>query len=153
MATGTPWPEEALLSAITALNDPSLPFSYSIDGHVVKGSWKFDDPMWGPRLAASGASKNFSYSVRLKAGSSSFRWFEQDAGINNGRYRAYRGYNRGFSINLFTIIVGLVRRMSRPVSPQLESSAPAESFTREQIKTPLNDLLARAGWRNKGVTV
>lgn len=118
----------------------------------LKGSWKFDDPMWGPRLAASGASKNFSYSVRLKAGSSSFRWFEQDAGINNGRYRAYRGYNRGFSINLFTIIVGLVRRMvslSRPSWNRL----PRRELHPRADQDPLNDLLARAYWRNKGVTV
>ena len=144
------WPIDEVRSAVLALNDPQRPIVYTIDDDVVTARWKFDDPAWATRLDASrGASANFRYTVKLSAGDASFRWFEQDAGIDNGRFRAYRGYNRGVSINLFTIIVGLVRRLSRPT----QDASTEDIHTREQVSAPLLDVLGRAGWRNRGVTI
>jgi hypothetical protein len=149
-----PWSIDQVRTAVLDLNDPQLPFVYSIDGDVVTARWKFDDPAWAQRLDASdGASPNFVYTVRLAADRASFRWSEQDAGIDNGRFRAYRGYNRGVSINLFTIIVGLVRRIGRAADSRNAGDAPALSTSRDQLTSPLLDLLSRAGWKNKGVTV
>jgi hypothetical protein len=149
-----PWSIDEVRRAVLELNQPQLPFAYRLDGDTVKATWKFDDPTWAPRLEASrGASADFSYSVRLKAGKATFRWFEQDAGLNNGRYRAYRGYSRGFSINLFTIIVWLVQRLSRPPAAEPSPDSSADHLTRAQLKAPLLELLDRAGWKNKGVTV
>jgi hypothetical protein len=149
-----PWRVDELKAAVLSLNDPELPFAYTIVGDVITARWKFDDPAWAARLAASaGASSSFRYSVRLVPDKSSFRWFERDAGIDNGRFRAYRGYNRGVSINLFTILVGLVRRIGRGADSSRATGIPAISTSREQLSSPLLELLERAGWKNAGVTI
>jgi hypothetical protein len=151
---GIPWSIDEVRAAVLALNDPQRPFSYGIDGDVITARWKFDDPSWTDRLDASdGASRNFRYSVRLAPQRSSFRWFEQDAGIDNGRFRAYRGYNRGVSINLFTLLVGLARRIGRAADSGRTADTPGISTSRDQLSAPLLDLLERAGWKNNGVTV
>lgn len=150
----SPWPVDDVRAAVLALNNEQLPFAYTIDGDVVTARWKFDDPAWGERLdASSGASRYFRYSVRLAPQKSSFRWFEQDSGIDNGRLRAYRGYNRGVSINLFTILVGIVRRIGRAAESRTTPGVPPIAASRDQLSAPLLDLLERAGWKNNGVTV
>lgn len=149
-----PWHADEVRAAVLALNDPQLPFVYAIDGDVVTARWKFDDPAWAARLeASSGASRNFSYNIRLAADTSSFRWFEQDSGIDNGRFRAYRGYNRGVSINLFTLLVALVRRIRRAADAGQHGGAPAMTTNRGDLSAPLLEVLERAGWKNKGVTI
>ena len=150
----TPWPIEEVRAAVLALNDPQLPVVFSVDGDKASARWKFDDPAWASQLDAStGASRGFSYTVRLAAQSSSFRWFEQDAGFNNGRLRLYRGYSRGVTINLFTLLVGLVRRLSRSDESERGQDASETLFRRDQVSGPLLDLLDRAGWKNRGVTI
>ncbi|SMG12918.1 hypothetical protein [Agreia pratensis] len=145
-----PWTLDEVRAAIGALNGPRTSVVFTIDGDEATGRWKFDDAEWAPRLeAAHGASRNFSYVVRLSAEKSSFRWFEQDSGLNNGRFRLYRGYSRGFSINLFTIIVALVRRMARST----EAADAVVVYSRDQVSAPILDVLSRAGWKNRGVTI
>lgn len=151
---GNPWSVDEVRAAVLALNDPYQPCAYTLDGDVITARWKFDDPAWADRLDASpGASRNFRYSVRLAPQRSSFRWSEQDAGVDNGRFRAYRGYNRGVSINLFTLLVGLARRIGRVADSSRTADTPQLSTSRDQLSAPLLALLERAGWTNDGVTV
>jgi len=133
-----------------ALNNPDVPYRYIADGNTISGVWKADDSMWTQRFADSEASPNFSFTVRLNAEKGTFKWFESDSGYNNGRIRAYRGYNRGFSINIATIILHLVRKAKRA---KAREGRPEQHFPVSALKRPLLDLLAADCWKSRGVTI
>ena len=138
-----------LTAQIQSLNAPSSPSLYAIEGNVITGRWNVDNPELEQALADGGASSNFRYIVTLNPQKHTYKCVEQDVGYNNGRFRAYRGYSRGFSVNLFTIIVWLIQRAGR--KRRTGSAAPAHKYSYEELKQPLRNLLESNGWTRKGL--
>ena len=133
---------------IRSLNAPDNPARYAIEGNVITGWWSFDNPGLAQALTEGGASANFRYIITLNPQKRTYKCVEQDAGYNNGRVRAYRGYSRGFSVNLFTIIVWLAQRAER--KRRTGSGTPAHKFTYEELKQPVRNVLESNGWKRKG---
>ena len=138
-----------LVDRIHSLNSPGSPSLYAIEANVITGRWNFDNSDLAQALADGGASSNFRYIVTLNPQKRTYRCVEQDAGYNNGRFRAYRGYSRGMSVNLFTIIVWLLRRAER--KDRTGTAAPPHTYSYDELKQPLRSVLESNGWKRKGL--
>jgi hypothetical protein len=138
-----------LIAQIQSLNSSSSPSLYAIEGNVITGWWDFDNPDLAQALVDGGASSNFRYIVTLNVPKHSYKCVEQDAGYNNGRFRAYRGYSRGISVNLFTIIVWLIQRAGR--KRRTGTARPAHKYSYEELKQPLRNVLESSGWKRRGL--
>jgi hypothetical protein len=138
-----------LIAQIQSLNSPTSPSQYAIEGNVITGWWNFDNPDLAQALVDGGASSNFRYVVTLNPQNHTYKCVEKDSGYNNGRFRTYRGYNRGVSVNLFTIIVWLIQRLER--KRRTGTSRPAHKYTLEELKQPLRNVVESNGWKRKGL--
>jgi hypothetical protein len=138
-----------LTAHIQSLNSPSSPSLYAIEGNVITGRWNFENPDLAQALVDGGASSNFRYIVTLNSQKHTYKSVEQDVGYNNGRFRAYRGYSRGMSVNPFTVIVWLIQRGGR--KRRTGTAKPAHKYSYEELKQPLRNVLESGGWKRKGL--
>ncbi|MET4783419.1 hypothetical protein [Glaciihabitans sp. UYNi722] len=136
-------------TGVLSLNSPTAPFVYTVDGDTITGRWNFDNTNLATSLSDGGASANFRYIVTLTPENRAFRCVEQDAGYNNGQIRAYSGYSRNYSGNVFTLILGLIQRADR--KKRTGQAKPAHKYKQEELKAPLRGLLDTTGWTRKGL--
>lgn len=144
--TTTPW--ESVLAQANILNDPQVPFSYSVDGDTIVGTW---DMAKITTLALTGVSgRDDSYSITFKrVADGVFDWNEKrstrEASTGKGSASAstkrFSGKSVSFSFGATASIAGTSKGESTPVA--------GWSFSTEEIKRPVMDFLAQHGWEKK----
>jgi len=124
---------------VLALNTDALAQRYTVDGPTIRGAWKFDDPTWKKELAAGGASRRTTLTIRLEPTTATFHVTESPA--------------RGASLDVAGAVRDMMRRRTRVASGGAKRGAPATTpgYTAASIGYPIIGLLEADGWINRGM--
>ncbi|WP_159501550.1 hypothetical protein [Microbacterium sp. 18062] len=140
---------------ILALNSDDLPFVYEPTPDGVVARWKYVDARWSNVLAAGTIDRDYELRVVLDPATSTWRFQERststEATIGPGglsfestRFRGYRktvSFSKNWAVD--------AEQTDRHGTTRGQSFG--WSFTTDEVKRPVTDALAAAGWsRHKG---
>ena len=157
---------DALIETLLALNDDDKPWRVvdvrgEAPGAVMAGldalglthrpdlvaTWKFDEARWQPDLSADGMSPGFRVLMRLDETASTVRSVDHDGGT------ARRADGLGASLSASRgqhVSTGFSLSFDRGADGKWSKTSQSGCST-DDIKGPLRDAVARAGWGWHGV--
>ncbi len=155
-----PYTLQQTLEAVDTLNKPDQPFQYRVDGGQIIGEWKYLDATWAAPLAAGNADKEFRVTVSFDEPSHSFTSQDhQSQSKTKISFNPLTGQvsfgksTEGFSGHMIGKEMGFGLGQANQPQNQTAVGGPTYQykFATSEIKEPLFNFLAQAGWQ-KGKT-
>ena len=150
-------PLAELLAAVPAINDPSEPFTFTVEGNTIVGTWDIVHAQFVQfDFSAGTVDKDYRIVVSFNEDKDTYEFTETkndaDSSVrfNDGKISfgsstsTFRGKSSGKS---FSFQAGGAYKTDKGVSPTL-----TYSFETSRIKDPLFEFLKKNGWsRKKGL--
>ncbi len=148
----TPQTKADVQQAALALNGADKPFVISATGDQIAGKWNVLDAKWYGIISQNKADQNYSITVTLDEATHTYTYSEvttsssSSVGLGGFSYEKSTFKGKQYSFNAGTLLgLGMQNKGS---DPQAVGTA-TYSFDTGQIKKPLLDALAQAGWSEK----
>ena len=148
MTTRTPLAD--LLAAVPSLNDPSQPFTYSVEGKHIVGTWDIVKATSLYPTEITHIDKEYRLEVELDEDDHTFDYEDEESetsgGVDGGGLHAEKSFFKGKEKKKeFSFEFGGVNKTDEGVS-----MAPVVySFDTDKIKDPLFGFLQQHGWEKK----
>jgi hypothetical protein len=145
----TPLPD--LLAAVPTLNDPNEPFSYTVEGDRIVGTWDIVKATSLYPTEIEHVDKKYAITVELDEEKSTFDFHEKktatsgSADADGGFSARLEGFSGKSSSKEFSFTFGGVNKTDEGVS----MDPVVYSFETSRIKEPLFTFLQQHGWKRK----
>jgi hypothetical protein len=146
----TPAPLAELLAAVPSLNDPGQPFTYSVEGDKIVGTWDIVKATSLYPTEVTHVDKSYRLEVELDQDGHTYDYEDHEsettAGLDGGGLHVEKNLFKGKEKKKeFSFEFGGVNKTDEGVS-----MAPVVySFDTDKIKQPLFALLEQHGWEKK----
>jgi len=144
------------LAGVESLNQASLPFAYRVEGNQIIGEWKFLDAVWAAPLAAQKVDKDFRTTITFDESKHTYSSADHSSSSASGiGFNPLSGtmsvggshnfFNGQMKEKQFGFGLGLPKQNQNTTA--VGGPTYQYKFNSDEIKQPLFDYLAQAGWQ------